>query len=252
MKPKALDLFCGAGGATKGLQRAGFYVVGVDIKPQPRYCGDEFIQADAMEGWPGLQDDFDFIWASPPCQAHTVLRKMWNSKQHVDLVTPTRERLAILKVPWAIENVPGAPLGFSAKLCGTMFDLRTPCGAELRRHRYFETSFLVTVPKCHHGKSCVGVYGGHVRDRCRTVGIYGEGVRDLSHDRRRTITVTGSTPQQNVVRNRVRQTYTPDDAAKAMGIDWMTLAELCQAIPPAYSEYIGKFAMQHLEVASAK
>lgn len=211
-------------------------IVGVDIKNQPRYPF-QFRLANAMH-YP--LEGFDFIWASPPCQAYTALRKMWNARSHDDLIPRTRERLIPTQIPYVIENVPGAPLGFSARLCGTMFDLRTPCGAELRRHRYFESSFMVPVPTCNHGKSILGVYGGHVRDRCRTVGIYGEGVRDVSHDRRRTITVTGHTPQQNVVRNRVRQTYTPADAKHAMEIDWMTLTELCQAIPPAYSEFIFK------------
>jgi len=159
--------------------------------------------------------------------------------------------------------VPGAPLKASLKLCGTMFGLQTPCGAELRRHRYFETSFLVMQPECRHGASVLGVYGGHVRDRCRTVGVYGEGCRDVTSDprrkvigvyghsynksdKRRTITVTGHTPQQNVERNRVRNTYTVDDARAAMGMPWATIAGLSQAIPPAYSEHIGRYAMMAL------
>ena len=211
---------------------AGFHVAGVDNRPQPRYVGECFRIADALKYVEHYGREFDFIWASPPCQAHTALRKMWNSKKHPDLIPQTRELLLKSGVPYAIENVPGAPLGFSARLCGSMFDLQTPCGAELRRHRYFECSFLVTVPQCHHGAKTLGVYGGHVRDRCRT------------------ITVTGRTPQQNVVRNRVRQTYTPDDARAAMGVDWMTLAELSQAIPPVYSEFIGRQAMQYLRMAA--
>jgi DNA (cytosine-5)-methyltransferase 1 len=128
-----------------------------------------------------------------------------------------------------IENVPGAPLGISIMLCGTMFNLKTPCGAELRRHRYFELSHSLLTPRCSHGGRVIGVYGGHLRDRCRT------------------ITVTGSTPQQNVVRNRVRQTFSVESARIAMGIDWMPMSSLSQAIPPAYTEWIGKQLIKALK-----
>lgn len=139
-RPRALDLFCGAGGAAMRLHRAGFDVVGVDIKRQPRYPF-QFIQGDAL-ALPVRLEDFDLVWASPPCQAHTALSKMWNAREHVDRIPETRALLVKSGVPYVIENVPGAPLKASLRLCGTMFDLRTPCGAELRRHRYFESSFL--------------------------------------------------------------------------------------------------------------
>ncbi|HXU06436.1 MAG TPA: DNA cytosine methyltransferase [Polyangia bacterium] len=238
-RPRALDLFCGAGGAAMGLHRAGFDVIGVDVKRQQRYPF-RFIQADAL-ALPVRLRDFDLIWASPPCQAHTALSKMWNARKHEDRIPETRALLEASGVPYVIENVPGAPLKASLRLCGTMFGLQTPCGAELRRHRYFETSFLVMQPECRHGSSTLGVYGGHVRDRCRVVGVYGESANKA--DRRRTITVTGHTPQQNVERNRVRNTYTADDARAAMGMPWATMAELSQAIPPAYSEHIGRYAL---------
>lgn len=89
MKPRALDLFCCAGGATRGLQLAGFHVTGVDIKPQPRYCGDEFHQADAL-AFP--LHGYDFIWASPPCQAFTAMRFMPTAKQYPNLIPETRVR----------------------------------------------------------------------------------------------------------------------------------------------------------------
>src|SRR6185437_11282689 len=100
MKLRALDLFCGAGGATRGLQLAGFHVTGVDIKPQPRYVGDAFHQADAMT-FP--LDGFDFIWASPPCQKYSLIRK--NSRpddEHPDLVAPIRRRLCKRGIPCVI------------------------------------------------------------------------------------------------------------------------------------------------------
>lgn len=260
---RALDLFCGAGGASMGLHRAGFDVTGIDIARQ-RHYPFPFIQADALVP-PVDLSRFDLIWASPPCQAYTALRKMWNSKPHADRIPETRALLIASGRPYVIENVPGAPLKATIRLCGTMFDLQTPCGAELRRHRYFETSFGCLEPECRHGFSVLGVYGGHIRDRCRTVGVYGEGCRDESSDARRRadvigvtghgphnwkrdgrrlITGTGSTPQQNIERNRVRRTYTADDARVALGIDWMTIAELSQSIPPAYAEFIGRAALR--------
>lgn len=219
---RLLDLYCGAGGAAMGYFRAGFTeIIGVDIKSQPRYPF-EFVRADVLK-LPFDMASFDLIHASPPCQAHTALKKMWNARgTHVDLIPQTREMLLASGRPYIIENVPGSTLNQSIKLCGSMFDLRTAGGAELRRHRYFESSIGMLTPHCRHGRNAIGVYGGHVRDRCRT------------------ITVTGHTPQQNVVRNRVRLTFTPDDAKTAMGINWMTLAELSQAIPPAYTEWIGR------------
>jgi DNA (cytosine-5)-methyltransferase 1 len=138
MKPRALDLFCGAGGATRGLQQAGFHVTGVDIKPQPRYCGDVFHQADATM-FP--LDGFDFVWASPPCQGYSRTRHLpWlKGKQHPLLIPVMRERLMTQDAPWAIENVGDAPLKGIA-LTGGMF------GLPFRRLRVFETSHLIFGP----------------------------------------------------------------------------------------------------------
>lgn len=240
---KALDLFCGAGGATKGLQRAGFHVTGVDIRPQPRYCGDVFIQMDALE-YPGVEpfdengrlirniDEFDFIWASPPCQAHTPLKTMHNAKPHLNLIPQTRAILEAARVPYCIENVEGAPLVAPVLLCGTMFGLGCD-GAELRRHRLFECNFEVGLrPQCSHGVGdTLGVYGGHLRNRrrARTIGIYGEGCRDSVRKFDKGV------PDFSIEHGR-----------RAMDIDWMTIAELCQAIPPAYGEFIGRQAMAFL------
>jgi len=246
-KRKLLDLFCGAGGCTAGYQRAGFWVRGVDHKRQPRYCGEEFIQADALEYLASLIEsgeieDFDAIHASPPCQAHTPLRKMWNAKKHEDLIPQTRDLLHGSRKPFVMENVPGAKLEYlpmfgvyRLMLCGTMFNLRTECGAELQRHRFFETNWSHRlVPSCRHGRSgVVGIYGDHAQDR------------------RRVVTVTGSTPQQNVNRNRSRKTYSINDAQTAMGIDWMPMSKLSQAIPPAYTEFIGQQLLNAIQAQEA-
>lgn len=223
-RPRLLDLFCCAGGAGMGYHRAGFEVVGVDIAPQPRYPF-EFHQGDALEFLADHGHEFDAIHASPPCQAHTALKTMHNAKQHIDLIPDTRALLERIAKPWIIENVMGSTLGSAVMLCGTMFGLGTD-DAELRRHRVFESSHVLLGLECKHGRrNVVGVYGGHVRNRkrVRTIGIYGEECRDSrrKHDK--------SCPDFSIQQGR-----------EAMGIDWMTIAELSQAIPPAYTEYLGK------------
>lgn len=263
---RALDLFCGAGGATKGLQLAGFHVTGVDNKPQPRYCGDAFHQADALT-FP--LEGFDFIWASPPCQAFTRLRALQGSNEYPNLIPATRARLVESGIPYSIENVEGAPLGDSGyliMLCGTMFGLQTADGrAELRRHRLFETSFSIPLrPACQHNARTISVYGvkgmpGVSNERKKCLTVAGHTPVDNTNrrhslsvtgnamgariSRRRAVTVTGSTPQTNTVRNLEREIFSTDDAREAMGIDWMGMKGLSQAIPPAYSEFIGRQVM---------
>lgn len=252
MKFKALDLFCGSGGVSKGLQRTGFHVTGVDLSPQPHYCGDVFHQADALT-FP--LEGFDIICASPPCQAHTALKSMPNAKQHLDLIPETRERLKAWGGIYIIENVPGAPLRVDVMLCGTMFGLGTADGkAELRRHRWFESNFRFELPPpCQHGGDMViGVYGGHGRDRRRiksTIGNYGDGNgRDYRRNpaEKRSVGVYGHAVGSSV--RDVCQQFSTDERRQAMGIDWMNGNELSQAIPPAYSEWLGRQVMQHLEV----
>lgn len=212
-KLKALDLFCGAGGAGMGLHRAGFDVIGVDIVHQPRYPF-MFLRGDALKTQFGLSK-FDLVWANPPCQAHTSMKTMHNALPHKDLIPETRAMLKAAGVPYVIENVVGAPLENPFMLCGTMFGLEVD-GAELHRHRIFETNFPVPAMKCmHRDRPVIGVYGGHVRNRRRRPGSKSRGVEDFSIEQ----------------------------AQKAMQIDWMTLTEMCQAIPPAFSAYIAVSAV---------
>lgn len=230
MKPRLLDLFCGAGGCTKGYQEAGFYVVGVDIEPQPNYCGDEFVQDDALfwmrHGlrWRRRHNDvrsFDAIHASPPCQFYSSLAAMHPDREYPDLIAPTRDLLIASGLPFVIENVPGAPLetasnlfgGHGVELCGSMFGLGVDRGY-LRRHRLFETSHPISQPTCAH--------------RGMAVGVYGHGGHSGKH----------------------RMLYRAE-AAEAMQIDWMTRDEMCQAIPPAYTEYIGEYLLRHLKAVAA-
>lgn len=213
----ALDLFCGAGGVAMGLHRAGFDVVGVDIKPQPHYPFT-FIQGDATRP-PVDVSKFDFIWASPPCQAYTrmaqgLLRSQGRGRKYPDHVAATRRMLTDSGRPFVIENVPGAPLLNAFMLCGSQF------GLLVQRHRLFEASFAMLVPQCLHHNYVADKPALHrLHGVSRVVGCYGNG--------------RGKGDNLTLWR-------------KAMGIDWMTRKELSQAIPPAYSEFIGKAAMQSL------
>lgn len=209
VKPRLLDLYCCAGGAAKGYADAGFEVVGVDIRPQPRYPF-AFVCSDALDYLRRHWREFDAVHASPPCQGFCDLRSMYNAKEHPDLITPTRERLRDTGLPYVIENVEGAPLVDPVLLCGSMFGLRTRTGAALRRHRLFEmTHPPLLLPPCAHRKDApvIGVYGGHGRDRRRKANT-----QDFPTEARR----------------------------EAMGIDWMTCSELSQAIPPAFTRFVGE------------
>ena len=182
--------------------QAGFHVVGVDRKPQPNYCGDEFICADVLDLTPNFLRGFSLTWSSPPCLAHTVMRHAPGTKKHFDLIAPTRDLLVRSGKPYCIENVPGAPMLNPIVLCGSMFGLQAPDGAQLRRHRLFETSFPLLTPPCQHGRGTViGVYRPRPRPASRswvqpprqieqTMGarIYRHGRADRLDDARRTFT----------------------------------------------------------------
>jgi DNA (cytosine-5)-methyltransferase 1 len=209
---RLLDLFCGAGGASMGYHLAGFDVVGVDIAPQKRYPF-EFIQGDALEYCTKHGHEFDVIAGSPPCQQYSVTAPL-SVGNHPRLVETTREAMRATGRPYIIENVPGSPLVNPLKLCGTMFP-------ELRviRHRLFECSPVVWWPpgQCQHWGRC-----GHFRLRNN------QGKRVIqSFENCDFLSVAG-------------HGYIANDGRKAMGIDWMVRKELSQAIPPAYTEWLGR------------
>lgn len=200
-KLKALDLFCCSGGASMGLNQAGFDVVGVDIKHQPRYPF-QFYQADAMT-FP--LEGFDFIWASPPCQAYSHLTPDSSKDNYPKLIPELRQRLIQSGVPYCIENVAGAKneLLNPCMLCGSMFGLRT------QRHRFFETSFPLVAPcKCNHSELPLLVTTASKASREKRIKL-------------------GMQPK------------TVKNAPLAYGIDWMDFNGLKEAIPPAYAKYIG-------------
>ena len=225
-RPLILDLFCGAGGAAMGYHRAGFDVVGVDIDPQPNYPF-EFVQADAL--YPPFDlDVFDAIHASPPCQAYSHASAPWNSRlgeaidRNADLLPDTRRLLEASGRPWVIENVPGAPMNSYAVVCGIAL------GLNVKRHRWFEGSTLLMGTPCQ----------GHTQD---FVIVFGGGVRGRSHQIGRTKT------NGPIIR---RPTLPLEVGQEAMGIDWMTRQELSEAIPPAYTEWIGGQLLAHLEAVA--
>ena len=220
MKPRLLDLFCGAGGAAVGYHRAGFDVVGVDHVDQPRYPF-AFTRADALNVFDpsfwvlGGLGDFAAIHASPPCQR-------WSSKTrdpaaHPDLITPIRALLELTGLPYVIENVPKAPLE-GPILCGSSF------GLGVQRHRRFETNWPLLVSPCAH------------EAQPRRYPVY-------DHGRHYTSRVA---PVYGTGGGKAR-----DDWAEAMGVDWMTDPELAEAIPPAYTELIGHQLMSHLKAVAA-
>jgi DNA (cytosine-5)-methyltransferase 1 len=206
LKPRLLDLFCGAGGATMGYSRAGFEVVGVDIAPQPHYPF-EFHQGDVMryvftDQGPKVDNGymtinwtkFDAIHASPPCQAYSIAAK-YTGKDYPDLLGPTRDLLEATGLPWVIENVAGAPMRADYQLCGCQFSL------ELRRVRLFETSW--------HGFEMMSPH----QHPHPVPSVIGHG--------------------------------TPSWGREQLGY-WMNRGELSQAIPPAYTEFIGRQLIDQL------
>jgi DNA (cytosine-5)-methyltransferase 1 len=203
---RLLDLFCGAGGAAVGYARAGFDVIGVDIVPQPHYPY-RVVVANALDilRRPDILRDFDAIHASPPCQAWSAYRRRRGvNRGAVDLIGPVRRMLtAHYDGPWIIENVPGAPLRDPVQLCGSSF------GLYVQRHRLFESNVALEGSTCDHLTIPAFPPAGNRR-----------------------------TPRATVEVGPYR--IPTELSGAAMGTPWMTKAEQTQAIPPAYTEFIGR------------
>lgn len=221
-RPLALDLFCGAGGAAMGLYRAGFDVVGIDHKRQPRYPFP-FIQADALKP-PVRLEDFDLIWASPPCQFASQMSARWRGKggkadSHPNLIPATRRLLTDTSALWVIENVVGARkhLYVQLTLHGGQF------GLKVHRPRLFEMNFFALTPKARACIDPIGVYGPRA-------------------DSRRLFT----RKDKNGKISTQRAAHSAAEACAAMGTHDMDWDGVREAIPPAYSEHIGKYAMMAL------
>ena len=221
---RLLDLYCGAGGAAAGYAQAGFDVVGVDIEPQPNYPFEfhrvgslavleyhlRYRSAAGVSDWP-FGGDVDAIHSSPPCQAYSKAQRI-QKRAHPDLIGPTRELLDQIGLPYVIENVPGAPLHNPVVLEGQMFD-----GLRTQRNRWFEANWPLDVPFLRSPRPAPLAKMGRKAREYEWVHVVGNA-------------------------------HSPDVNREAMGIDWwMTRTELSEAIPPAYTEYIGRLLMAHLQ-----
>ena len=221
--PRLLDLFCGAGGAGMGYHRAGFDVTGVDIAPQSNYPF-EFHQGDALDFVATHWREFDAIHASPPCQGYlnlgAVNRAQGRTYDHPDLISETRRLLISTGLPFVIENVADArrQLRDPVRICGTGLSL------PLRRHRLFESNVPLEGIGCRHD-----LY---------TEPRYWTGWRPKGEHRLSTVV--------QVYGNAGGREHWPS----AMGIDWMTSREMCEAIPPAYTQFIGRQLIDALAVTA--
>jgi DNA (cytosine-5)-methyltransferase 1 len=220
MRPLLLDAFCCQGGAAMGYHRAGFDVLGVDIEPQPRYPFP-MVQADALEALASWDlSRFAAIHASPPCQAFTTMSNRWRGKesladQRLDLLTPVRAILPRTGIPYVIENVQGAATSMASTLIlhGGMFGLRVD------RPRYFESNVLILVARSSRTDNPVGVYG------------------DRPDGRRLNDRADGSVQ---------RAARSLEEAQEVMGMPWADWHGCKEAVPPAYTEFIGQQLLEHL------
>jgi DNA (cytosine-5)-methyltransferase 1 len=203
VKPRLLDLCCYAGGSSRGYQLAGFEVTGVDRVRPKNYGGDHFIQGDALEVLRAVGHLFDVRAGSPPCQRHSLMSNCREglAASYDDLIEPMRDEFERIGGPYVIENVVGAPLRDPVMLCGHMF------GLPLYRHRLFESNVPLVQPE-HPAHTLPASKAGHWRPGT-------------------IISVAGHCSPIALAR-------------EAMGIDWMTRDELAEAIPPAYTEAIGR------------
>ncbi len=204
---KLLDLYCGVGGASVGYARAGFEVTGIDVKHGKRYPYT-YIRADVLEIIKDIDylRQFDVIHASPPCQTHSITQHLRNaqgkSTSKIDLIPQTRQALIESGVNYIIENVPGSPLIDPVQLCGSSF------GLKVRRHRLFESNMPIKGSVCNH------------KLQGRPIGVYGSLNDEIPKGGKTATTI--------------------DEARKAMDMDWAIWTELVEAIPPAFTQYLGE------------
>jgi DNA (cytosine-5)-methyltransferase 1 len=215
-RPLLLDLFCGAGGAAVGYHRAGFDIIGIDNKPQPNYPF-EFHQGDALGLLHPLKRRVAAIHASPPCQYYSQMTKCRPglAETYPDLIHTTRLLLKLSRLPYIIENVVGAPLHNPIQICGSGL------GMTLQRHRLFESNIPLWGVPCAHGQN-----------------RWNPAYRHATNRNRRRVPVIGEWRIPKQLQD------------KAMGINWMTLEELSEAIPPAYTEHIGHQLITHIKAAT--
>ena len=203
---RLLDLFCGVGGASAGYAQAGFDVTGIDLKHGKRYPYT-YIKGDVLDYLKDLDflRSFDVIHASPPCQTHSITQHLRNAQgkttSKLDLIPETRAALIASGKPYIIENVPGSPLINPIQLCGSAFDIK------VRRHRLFESNMRLEGSKCDH------------KAQGRPIGVYGS--------------LNDEIPQGGKTATNI------NEARQAMGIEWGIWTELVEAIPPAYTKYLG-------------
>lgn len=208
-RPILLDLFCGAGGAAKGYHEAGFDVVGVDLEPQPDYPYPMH-EGDALAFVAEHGRDFDAIHASPPCQGYSTITA--DQTRHPRMIPATRSALVATGRPYVIENVEGARLHMdnAVLVCGSSFDM------EIRRHRYFESNVPLMSMPCAHGR------------QGRPIGVYGDHPQNDTEYRRPDGTRRG---------NKARSI---EHAQEVMGMPWASWHGCTQAIPPAFTAFLGE------------
>lgn len=230
-RPRVLDLFCGEGGSAYGWWLAGFDPVGVDAVEQPNYPF-EFHKGDATT-WP--LDGFALVTGSPPCKEHTELFRTLpaaSAAKHDTgwMLNHTIERFkawqAATGVPWVVENVPGADVPGSLILCGKEFGLETDQYA-LKRHRQFLSNVYLM-----GAGGCDGMHGPGEKP---IAGVYG----DLANSTR---------PSRASGRGAARPRASVSLARELMGMPWASAKGLSQAIPPAYTQFIGEQIMAHLRL----
>lgn len=226
MKPLLVDLCCKAGGSSKGYAMAGFEIIGVDKDPQPHYPF-KFIQADVLKlDLVKFFPDSVIFHASPPCQLYSrgTIGFRKRGYEYPDVLTPLRKKLFMIGKPFILENVIGSPLRKDLVLCGEMFSLK------VIRHRIFEIHGF-HVPKIQHIKHRLSICKGTAIMVCsgeRPGGWFKKGYYS-------TIAGHGGGYKNTLA-----------DWKEAMQIDWMNKKELSQAIPPAYTEYIGRSIIEQL------